>query len=308
MNDIYQKTLSEKISLEGIGLHSGKSASISLLPAREDEGIVFKRTDLKSNNIIKANFNNVSSARLCTTLKNDHGIKVSTVEHLLAAFYIIGIDNAIVEIDNEEVPIMDGSSKDFINILKKYNLTTQNKKRKYLKISKKIELIDGKRKISIEPNEESLQVSFQLNYENQIIGKQKNVIDFQKDNLDEVISSRTFCLFEDIEKIKKFGLAKGGSLDNAIVVNDDKVLNKDGLRNEKEFVNHKILDLAGDFLLSGFRIIGKVSCYQGGHELTNLFLRKLFNTQSTFQLIFQNKFEVSKNLQSKNLEKIAVNA
>ncbi len=308
MNDIYQKTLSEKISLEGIGLHSGKSASISLLPAREDEGIVFKRTDLKSNNIIKANFNNVSSARLCTTLKNDHGIKVSTVEHLLAAFYIIGIDNAIVEIDNEEVPIMDGSSKDFINILKKYNLTTQNKKRKYLKISKKIELIDGKRKISIEPNEESLQVSFQLNYENQIIGKQKNVIDFQKDNLDEVISSRTFCLFDDIEKIKKFGLAKGGSLDNAIVVNDDKVLNKDGLRNEKEFVNHKILDLAGDFLLSGFRIIGKVSCYQGGHELTNLFLRKLFNTQSTFQLIFQNKFEVSKNLQSKNLEKIAVNA
>ena len=308
MNDIYQKTLSEKISLKGIGLHSGKSASISLLPAREDEGIVFKRTDLKSNNIIKANFNNVSSARLCTTLKNDHGIKVSTVEHLLAAFYIIGIDNAIVEIDNEEVPIMDGSSKEFINILKKYNLTTQNKKRKYLKISKKIELIDGKRKISIEPNEESLQVSFQLNYENQIIGKQKNVIDFQKDNLDEVISSRTFCLFEDIEKIKKFGLAKGGSLDNAIVVNDDKVLNKDGLRNEKEFVNHKILDLAGDFLLSGFRIIGKVSCYQGGHELTNLFLRKLFNTQSTFQLIFQNKFEVSKNLQSKNLEKIAVNA
>ena len=118
-----------------------------------------------------------------------------------------------------------------------------------------------------------MQVSFQLNYENQIIGNQKNVIDFQKDVLDEVISSRTFCLFEDIEKIKKFGLAKGGSLDNAIVVDNDKVLNKDGLRNEKEFVNHKILDLAGDFLLSGFRIIGKVYCYQGGHELTNLFLK-----------------------------------
>ena len=308
MNEIYQKTLSEKISFKGIGLHSGKSASINLLPARENEGIVFKRTDLKSNNFIKANFSNVSSARLCTTLENDHGIKVSTVEHLLAPFYIVGVDKAIVEIDNEEVPIMDGSSKDFINILKKTHLTTQNKKRKYLKISKKIELIDGKRKICIEPNEESLQVSFQLNYENQIIGNQKNVIDFQKDELDEVISSRTFCLFEDIEKIKKFGLAKGGSLDNAIVVDNDKVLNKDGLRNEKEFVNHKILDLAGDFLLSGFRIIGKVSCYQGGHELTNLFLRKLFNTQSTFQLVSQNKFAVSKKFQSKNLEKIAVNA
>ena len=308
MNEIYQKTLSEKISFRGIGLHSGKSASINLLPTKEDEGIVFKRTDLKNNNIIKANFRNVSSARLCTTLENEHGIKVSTVEHLLAAFYITGIDNAIVEIDNEEVPIMDGSSKDFINILKKTQLTTQNKKRKYLKISKKIELIDGKRKISIEPNEETLHVSFQLNYENQIIGKQKNQIDFQKDNLDDVISSRTFCLYEDIEKIKKFGLAKGGSLDNAIVVDKKKVLNKDGLRNEKEFVNHKILDLAGDFLLSGFRIIGKVSCDQGGHELTNLFLRKLFNTQSTFQLIFQNKFVVSKKFQSKNFEKIAVNA
>jgi|TARA_B100001063_G_C16705194_1_gene524801 UDP-3-O-[3-hydroxymyristoyl] N-acetylglucosamine deacetylase len=308
MNEIYQKTLSEKVSFKGIGLHSGKSASINLLPAREDEGIVFKRTDLNKNNIIKANFNNVSSAKLCTTLENDYGIKVSTVEHLLAAFYIIGIDNAIVEIDNEEIPIMDGSSKDFIDSLKKVHLTTQDKKRRYLKISKRTELVDGKRKISIEPNEESLQVDFQLNYENQIIGNQKNVIDFQKDNLDEVTNSRTFCLFEDIEKIKKFGLAKGGSLDNAIVVDNDKVLNKGGLRNEKEFVNHKILDLAGDFILSGYRIIGKVSCYQGGHELTNMFLRKLFNTKSTFQLINQNKFVDSKKFRSKDLEKIAVNA
>ncbi len=308
MNEIYQKTLSEKVSFKGIGLHSGKSASINLLPAREDEGIVFKRTDLNKNNVIKANFNNVSSAKLCTTLENDYGIKVSTVEHLLAAFYIIGIDNAIVEIDNEEIPIMDGSSKDFTDSLKKVHLTTQDKKRRYLKISKRTELVDGKRKISIEPNEESLQVDFQLNYENQIIGNQKNVIDFQKDNLDEVISSRTFCLFEDIEKIKKFGLAKGGSLDNAIVVDNDKVLNKGGLRNEKEFVNHKILDLAGDFILSGYRIIGKVRCYQGGHELTNMFLRKLFNTKSTFQLINQNKFVDSKKFRSKDQEKIAVNA
>ncbi len=308
MNEIYQKTLSEKVSFKGIGLHSGKSASINLLPARESEGIVFKRTDLKKNNLIKANFSNVSSARLCTTLENEYGTKVSTVEHLLAAFYIIGVDNAIVEIDNEEVPIMDGSSKDFTDVLEKAHLSIQNKKRRYLKISRKIELVDGKRKISIEPNKKSLQVNFQLNYENPVIGKQRNEIDFQKDNLEEVISSRTFCLFEDIEKIKKFGLAKGGSLDNAIVVDNDKVLNKDGLRNEKEFVNHKILDLAGDFLLSGFRIIGKVSCYQGGHELTNLFLRKLFNTNSAFQLIYQEDSQVSKKFQSKDLEKIAVNA
>ena len=308
MKEIYQKTLTKIISFTGIGLHSGKSAKVKLFPADENHGIVFKRTDLDKNNLIKANFANVTSARLCTTLENNHGAKVSTVEHLLAALYIIGIDNALIEIDNEEVPIMDGSSKDFIDILEKIDLVNQSKKRKYLKISDKIELIDNDRKISIEPNNTSLEVDFQLNYENKIIGKQKNKIDFQKDNLDEVCSSRTFCLFEDIEKIKKSGLAKGGSLNNAVVVDKDKVLNEGGLRNKKEFVNHKILDLAGDFLLSGYRIIGKVSCYQGGHELTNLFLRKIFNTKESFKLIEPNSFEVTKKFQTKELDKIAVNA
>ena len=247
MQDIYQKTLSKKVVFKGIGLHSGAPSTISVIPAQKDEGIVFKRIDLNENNLIKANFNNVISARLCTTLQNKFGIKVSTVEHLLAAFYIIGIDNALVEIDNEEVPIMDGSSKDFLKKLEEIDLVEQSKKRKYLKILNKVELVDGKKKISIEPNEDTLEVNFQLDYQNKVIGKQKNKIDFQKDNLLDVSNSRTFCLYEDIEKIKKFGLAKGGSLDNAIVVNNEKVLNKDGLRNNKEFVNHKILDLAGDF-------------------------------------------------------------
>ena len=284
MFEIYQKTLSKSVSFKGIGLHSGKSAVIKLLPADENNGIVFKRIDLKKNNLIKANFVNVSSAKLCTTLENNKGIKVSTVEHLLAALYISGIDNAIVEINNEEVPIMDGSSKDFLNVLKKIDLVDQYKKRKYLKILNRVDLIDNTRKISIEPNDLSLEINFQLNYENKVIGKQKNIIDFQKDNLDEVSSSRTFCLFEDIEKIKKSGLAKGGSLQNALVVDKDKVLNDGGLRNNKEFVNHKILDLAGDFLLSGYRIIGKVTCHQGGHELTNLFLKKLLKSKSAFSI------------------------
>ena len=308
MYDIYQKTLSKEVKFKGIGLHSGKASSVNVIPAKEDEGIVFKRVDLKKNNEIKANFKNVTSAKLCTTLENNHGVKVSTVEHLLAALYIAGIDNAIIEIDNEEVPIMDGSSRDFINAFEKNDLVNQTKKRKYLKISSKIEIIDGKRRISIEPNDLSLEVNFQLNYENKIIGKQKNTIDFQADNLDEVSSSRTFCLFEDIEKIKKFGLAKGGSLENAVVVDDKKVLNKDGLRNDKEFVNHKILDLAGDFLLSGHRIIGKVNCYQGGHELTNLLLRKIFTLKNVFQALELNEFKISKKFHSKELEKIAVNA
>ena len=308
MYDIYQKTLSKEVKFKGIGLHSGKASSVNVIPAKEDEGIVFKRVDLNKNNEIKANFKNVTSAKLCTTLENNHGVKVSTVEHLLAALYIVGIDNAIIEIDNEEVPIMDGSSRDFINAFEKNDLVNQTKKRKYLKISSKIELIDGKRRISIEPNDLSLEVNFQLNYKNKIIGKQKNTIDFQADNLNEVSSSRTFCLFEDIEKIKKFGLAKGGSLENAVVVDDEKVLNKDGLRNDKEFVNHKILDLAGDFLLSGHRIIGKVNCYQGGHELTNLLLRKIFTLKNVFQALELKEFKISKKFHSKELEKIAVNA
>ena len=308
MENVYQKTLSKKVSFEGIGLHSGKSAKIDILPAEVNKGIVFKRVDLIKNNLIKANYKNVSSAKLCTTLENRYGIKVSTVEHLLAAFYIAGIDNALVEINNEEVPIMDGSSKDFLNILENDALIVQSEKRKYLKILNKVELIDGKRKISIEPNNSSLNVNFQLCYDNKIIGNQKNIVDFQKDKLNEVSSSRTFCLYEDIEKIKKFGLAKGGSLDNAIVVDNDKVLNEGGLRNEKEFVNHKILDLVGDFLLSGHRILGKVECHQGGHELTNLFLRKVFKQNNAFEFVELKDFKISEKFSPQELGKLAVNA
>ena len=307
MNEINQKTLVSPVKFSGIGLHSGQKSEITINPAKENEGIIFKRIDLKENNIIEANFKNVSSAKLCTTLENKHGAKVSTVEHLLAALYITGIDNAFVEINCEEVPIMDGSSKDFLTVLTETNLINQAKKRKYLKISDKIELVDGEKKISIEPHN-SLEVDFQLKYENKIIGKQKNIIDFQKDDLKDVSSSRTFCLFEDIEKIKKNGLAKGGSLENAVVVDKDKILNNGGLRNDKEFVNHKILDLSGDFMLSGHRILGKVICYQGGHELTNLFLRKIFSTAESFKYIELSSYKIPKKVFTKESEKIAVNA
>jgi len=307
MNEVNQKTLVSPVKFTGIGLHSGQKSEITINPAKENEGIIFKRIDLKENNIIEANFKNVSSAKLCTTLENKHGAKVSTVEHLLAALYITGIDNAFVEINCEEIPIMDGSSKDFLTVLAETNLINQTKKRKYLKISDKIELVDGEKKISIEPHN-SLEVDFQLKYENKIIGKQKNIIDFQNDDLKDVSSSRTFCLFEDIEKIKKNGLAKGGSLENAVVVDKDKILNNEGLRNDKEFVNHKILDLSGDFMLSGHRILGKVICYQGGHELTNLFLKKIFNTAESFKFIELSSYKIPKKVFTKESEKIAVNA
>ena len=308
MNNKFQKTLSEEINLSGIGLHTGKKTNLRLLPANENTGIIFKRIDLTNNNLIKANYKNVTSAKLCTTLENSFGVKVSTVEHLLAAFYISGVDNALVEIDNEEVPIMDGSAKDFLIALKKIEIINQSEKRKYLKISNKVELIDGERKISIEPNDTTFEVDFQLNYENKVIGKQKNIINFQKNDLNDLSESRTFCLYEDIEKIKKFGLAKGGSLENALVVDNDKVINEGGLRNKNEFVNHKILDLAGDFFLSGYRIIGKVVCNGGGHELSNLFLRKIFSTNKSFHLIDDINSKISENFQPKKIEQIAVNA
>ena len=279
---IYQTTINTPVSFEGIGLHSGLNTKITILPTEADQGITFKRVDLKKNNLIQSNYTNVSSAKLCSTLKNEKGVKVSTVEHLLAALYIANIDNAIIEIDNEEVPIMDGSAKNFISVLNKTEIKTLKNKIKYLKIISKIELIENQKKISIEPNDFALEVDFKLNYDNKIIGKQRNIVNFQTDDLEDIYNSRTFCLFEDIEKIKKLGLAKGGSLDNAIVVGKNKLLNNNGLRNEKEFVNHKILDLAGDFVLSGYRILGKVICEQGGHLLTNSFLKKLFTSKNSF--------------------------
>ncbi len=304
MNSIFQKTLTKPVKFQGIGLHSGKKSKITLLPAEENQGIIFKRTDIKLNNLIKAHYDNVSSAKLCTTLQNKFNVKVSTVEHLMAALYITGIDNVTVEIDNEEVPIMDGSAKNFFDVLKSEDLTTQSAERKYLKILEKVDLIDGERNISIEPNDETFEVDFKLSYENKVIGNQNNCINFNNDDLKAVIESRTFCLFEDIEKIKKLGLAKGGSLENAVVVEKDKVLNSEGLRNGKEFVNHKILDLAGDFLLSGYRVLGKVKCNQGGHELTNIFLRKMMKNKSNF--LTSETFQDSTT--QFNSQKIAANA
>ena len=308
VNKIYQTTLAIPVSFKGIGLHSGKPSIIKILPAEADKGIVFKRVDLKDKNLISANYLNVTSAILCTTLKNEFGAKVSTVEHLLAALYLSEIDNALIEIDNEEVPIMDGSAKNFLYILKKTQTKKLTKKRKFLKIENKVELVDGKRKISLEPGDGSLEIKFKLNYENKVIGNQENTVNFNKDNLDDVSNSRTFCLYKDIEKIKKAGLAKGGSLDNAIVVDEEKVLNKEGLRNDKEFVNHKILDLLGDFVLSGHRVLGKVNCYQGGHQLTNMFLRKLLGDEKLKEFDEIKKIHIDDSFSKKSEAKIAINA
>jgi len=308
MLDLHQKTILKQTEFKGIGLHSGLESKIKIIPADENHGIVFKRTDLEQNNIIKANFENVSSTKLCTTIQNKFNVSVSTVEHLLAALYMTGVDNALIEINATEVPIMDGSSKEFVESILKIGVKTQNLKRKYLKILKKIEFRENEKFISIEPNNNNLNVDFELVYGNRVIGKQRNKINFSDKDLSNVYTSRTFCLFEDVEKIKKLGFAKGGSLENAIVVKDDEILNSTGLRNSKEFVNHKILDLAGDFLLSGYRILGSVICIQGGHSLSNLFLRTLLKDKSNYSLIEPQESKILKPYFETSANKLAVNA
>jgi UDP-3-O-[3-hydroxymyristoyl] N-acetylglucosamine deacetylase len=266
-------------------LHNGLNVNVTLKSAKPNEGIVFKRVDLKNNNLVYPNFLNVTNTSLNTTIENEHGVKVSTIEHLMGALFGLGIDNVHIEIDNEEVPILDGSAKNFIEKIISSGFEISEEPIKIIKINQKIEYSDGKRFISIEPSKLSLDIDFELKFNNEIIGNQRNKVKVYEDDLTDVYNSRTFCLFEDIEFIKKNGLAKGGSLDNAIVVKDTEILNKDGLRNDKEFVNHKILDCIGDLYTSGYRIIGNVMCSQGGHYLTNQLLRKVFVDKNNFSII-----------------------
>ena len=285
MSALNQKTIKNNITFKGVGLHTGLQANLTIKPAEPNTGIIFKRTDIKDNNIIIPNLFNVSSAFFCTTISNDHGVSVTTIEHLMGAFYGMGIDNALIEIDNKEVPILDGSAKMFVEAITNIGVKKSDIPIKIIKIEKKIEFNDGQKKITIEPSKISLDIDFELKYENSFIGNQRNLINVYEADLTDIYNSRTFCLFEDVEKLKKMGLAKGGSLDNAIVVKGDEVLNEHGLRNEKEFVNHKILDCMGDLYLSGFKIIGKIVCSQGGHKLTNQLLRKVFENKANYSLI-----------------------
>jgi UDP-3-O-[3-hydroxymyristoyl] N-acetylglucosamine deacetylase len=280
-----QKTINKNIIFKGIGLHSGLEAILTIKPAIPNSGILFKRTDIKLNNIIVPNIFNVSNATFCTTISNENGVSVSTIEHLMGALYGLGIDNALIEINNQEVPILDGSAKLFIEAISKVGIKSSDTPIKIIKIEKKVELTDGKKIISIEPTKVSLDIDFELKYDNELIGTQRNLIKVFESDLTDIYNSRTFCLFEDIEKLKKMGLAKGGSLKNAIVIKKNEVLNEEGLRNNKEFVNHKILDCMGDLYLAGYKIIAKVVCSQGGHKLTNQLLRKVFENKANFSLI-----------------------
>ena len=285
MSILNQKTISKKVSFLGIGIHSGKKATLSILPASPNTGIVFKRIDIKKNNLIYPLYNNVSDTTLCTTISNEYNVKVSTIEHLMGSMYGLGIDNAIIEIDSQEVPILDGSGKLFVEQIKKVGLQTSDQPIKIIKIDKQVTIKDDDKFISAEKSNVTGEIEFEIKYNNSLINTQKNKVNIFEDELSDIYNSRTFCLFEDIEKLKKLNLGKGGSLDNAVVIKDNEILNENGLRNNMEFVNHKILDCMGDLFLSGYKIIGSVKCSQGGHSLTNRLLRKIFMDKSNYSLI-----------------------
>ena len=285
MSVLNQKTIKRIAKFNGVGLHSGKKVFMTLFPAPPNTGIIFRRSDLNSNNLVYPNVFNVSSASYCTKLTNEYGTRVSTVEHLMAALYGLGIDNLLVDLNSEELPIMDGSAKNFVENLEDVGFKISDLPIRIIKINKKVTYLDGEKFITFEPNKISLEIDFEIKYQQNSILNQRNKKNIYIDDLNEMYNSRTFCLFEDIEKLKKIGLAKGGSLDNAIVLKGNEILNSEKLRNPKEFVNHKILDCLGDIYLAGYRMVGKITSSQGGHNVTNQGLRELLSNNENFSII-----------------------
>jgi len=303
-----QKTIKSPIQLQGTGLHNGLKVTLCLKPAEVNSGILFKRTDIKNtSNTIQANYKNVSSTMLCTKIKNSTEVSVATIEHLMAAFYGEGIDNVLVEIDSSEVPIMDGSAFDFVEAIRSVGIQEQSCSKKFIKVLKKIEVKDGAKRISIEPLEKDLIIDFEIVYKNPLIRTRRKEFKLSNGDLTSIYNSRTFCLYEDIDQIKSQGLAKGGSLENAIVVKENKILNENGLRHLHEFVSHKILDCLGDLMLSGHRVFGHIKTSQGGHQLTNFLLREFLSNKSNWE--FESLGEKEKDRRnSKYPRPIAVNA
>ena len=280
-----QKTIKNEIRLEGVGLHTGLKVKLVIKPSEVNTGIIFKRTDVdEEKSIIEASYKNVDAPILCTKIKNSYGVSVSTVEHLMAAFYGEGIDNALIELDAPEVPIMDGSAFDFVEAIREVEIEEQKHEKKIIRVLKRVEIQDGPKFISIEPFSNDLIIDFEIVYKNPLIRTRKRQFKMGNGDLTSIYNSRTFCLYEDIDNIINQGLAKGGSLENAIVVKENKILNENGLRNRHEFVEHKILDCLGDLMLSGHRIFGHIKTSQGGHQLTNVLLRKFLSDKSNWKL------------------------
>ena len=298
----WQTTIKKKISTSGIGLHKGDIINLTLKPSKPNSGITFIRTDIEGDlakRSILANYKNVSDTNMCTTIKNETDCKVSTIEHLMAALSGSGVDNIDIEVNGPEVPIMDGSSKQFIDLIENSGLVKLSKKRKFLKITKKIEIIDGDKKCSLSPDK-NMKFFASIDFSDKVIGKQEATINLEKFSFkDNVSKARTFGFMRDVEALRMSGLGLGGSLDNCVIIDNNEVINAEGLRLENEFVVHKLLDAVGDIFTSGYRIQGEYKGYLCGHHMNNLLLRELFNNEDSFEI-----FELDDVINSNNRKEL----
>lgn len=280
----YQQTIYKKEKISGIGLHTGEIITLAISPLKEDSGIIFKRSDISVDNVIPAKFFNVTNTKLCTEISNNSGVKIATIEHIMAALWGVKIDNALIEVSGPEVPAMDGSSKEFINLIKRSGIKTQSKKRRYLKILDTIKVSDEDRQIII-GSADNFSIDFSIKFNHKSIGYQSYSLSDSTKFENEIGHARTFGFLSEIEFLKKNGLARGASLDNSIGLNENGVLNYEGLRCKNEFVKHKILDCIGDLFLSGYRIVGYIKANKAGHKLNNAILKEIFDHPDSYKII-----------------------
>jgi len=284
----FQRTLNRTVLCEGIGLHSGLNIKMKIMPGEPNKGIIFIRNDINNSQEISASYKNVSDTKLGTTIVNEAGLKVRTVEHLMAAFMGLKVDNAIVILSGSEVPIMDGSSKVFVDLINKVGIKEQFIKRKIIKILRKVAVYSGKSSIVAYASND-FTIDYRIEFKDPAIGIQKQKITLLGNNFDKEISSaRTFGMLNEVEYMRKNGLALGGSIENAIVVDNGKIVNPEGLRFKDEFVRHKILDFCGDIYLSGRHFLGNISAVCAGHEINNKFLWELFSDTNNYEEIVSN--------------------
>ncbi len=283
-----QKTLAGVLNFKGIGLHTGNKVTMRLSPAPVDTGIVFRRKIKNINVIIKANYNNVKSTKLCTLISDDKGNSVSTVEHILSALYAFEIDNVYIDLTSNEIPVYDGSALEFVNQIEQIGFNDQDSHKKFIRIKKNVEVQSNNKLARVVPFDNTL-ITTEINYDHKLIGKQTiSLLLNSKIYQSQICSARTFGFLKDVETLRKNGLALGGSLENAIVLDDDKIINKEGLRFSDEFVRHKLLDFIGDISLAGYRILGSFFSSQTGHELNNKLLKKVFESPDNWELVCSN--------------------
>lgn len=280
-----QKTLAKIVEIGGIGLHSGAPALLRLVPAEPDHGIWFQRVDLDGDNLIPARFDHVSDTKLCTRLSNSAGAEVSTVEHLMAALAGTGISNLMIELDGPEVPIMDGSSAEFVAAILEAGVTEQDAMLNVIRVLKPVEISFDNVVVRIEPAD-NLEIDFAISYQDPAIGDQQKRLNMANGAfVRELSQCRTFGLFGDVEKLRAVGLGRGGSLENAVVVHEGRVLNPEGLRHADECVRHKMLDALGDLYLAGAPVLGRYHGQLAGHKGTNLLLRALFADPDAYEIL-----------------------